>query len=156
MDFTRNDFMEFFRNDEKLNLLSVDDRVEVFSTILTGSSDFTKKLLDEVLCDYGVTNLKVIELNNNVKLNYLYRDSGNYKSFGSAVFSNPDRDDIDLVESIIRDKLIDNQYFYPDKAGIPLLHSCIDSDMWHEYENVELTAEIPTENMSIKEFISRL
>jgi len=34
---TRDDFMNFFRDDEKLNLLSADDRVEVFRTILIGS-----------------------------------------------------------------------------------------------------------------------
>lgn len=86
----------------------------------------------------------------------MYRDSGNYKTFGSAIFSNPDRDDIDLIARILHDKLIDTLYFYPDKAGIPLLHSCIDSDMWHEYENVELTDDTPSEKMSIREFISKL
>jgi len=60
-DITRSDFMEFFRDDEKLNELTVDDRVEIFSQILVGSSDFTKELLDEVLADYGVLNLEVIE-----------------------------------------------------------------------------------------------
>jgi len=57
----RQQFMEFFRDDETLNTLSVEDRVEVFSQVLIGSSDFTKELLDKVLGDYGVTNLAVIE-----------------------------------------------------------------------------------------------
>ena len=48
MEMTRNDFMNFFRNDEKLNELSVEDRVEVFSTILLGSSDFKKELFDKI------------------------------------------------------------------------------------------------------------
>jgi hypothetical protein len=59
---TRDDFMNFFRDDESLNMLSADDRVEVFSTKLTGSSDFTKELFDEILRDYCVSNLKVIEI----------------------------------------------------------------------------------------------
>lgn len=58
---TREDFMNFFRDDEKLNELSVDDRIEVFCTILSGSSDFTKKLLDEILFDYSVPNLEIID-----------------------------------------------------------------------------------------------
>lgn len=58
---TREDFMNFFRDDEKLNELSVDDRIEVFSTILSGSSDFTKKLLDDILFDYSVPNLEIID-----------------------------------------------------------------------------------------------
>jgi len=53
--------MAFFRDDECLNTLSVDDRIEVFSQILLGSSDFTKKLLDEILSDYGVENLEIVD-----------------------------------------------------------------------------------------------
>jgi hypothetical protein len=53
--------MEFFRDTEKLNTLSVDDRIEVFSTILLGSSDFKKELFDEIFIDYSVTHLEIIE-----------------------------------------------------------------------------------------------
>jgi len=60
-NFTREDFMNFFRDDDMLNHLSVDDRIEVFSTILLGSSDFKKELLDEIFSDYGIGHLKVIE-----------------------------------------------------------------------------------------------
>ena len=56
--------MDFFRDNEKLSILSVDDRIEVFSTILLGSSDFKKSLFDEIFSDYGVTNLDVIEVSN--------------------------------------------------------------------------------------------
>ena len=59
---SREDFMNFFRDDEKLNELTVDDRVEIFSYILLGSSDFTKKLLDEILSDYCVENLEIVEI----------------------------------------------------------------------------------------------
>lgn len=58
---TRDDFMEFFRDDESLNTLSVDDRIEVFSTILLGYCDFKKSLFDEILSDYGVEHLEVID-----------------------------------------------------------------------------------------------
>ena len=60
--FTRDDFMNFFRDDEKLNELSPDDRIEVFSTILLGSSDFKKKLFDEIFIDYDISHLEVIEI----------------------------------------------------------------------------------------------
>lgn len=59
---TRQQFMEFFRSEEGYNQLTPDDAVEIFSSVLKGSSDFTKELLDKVLADYGVENLKVIEL----------------------------------------------------------------------------------------------
>ena len=54
---TRDQFMEFFRDDELLNTLSIDDRIEVFSTIMAGSSDFKADLLRSVLADYNVGNI---------------------------------------------------------------------------------------------------
>lgn len=58
---SREDFMKFFRDDEKLNELTVDDRIEIFRTILVGSSDITKELLDDILSDYSVPNLEIID-----------------------------------------------------------------------------------------------
>lgn len=57
----RNQFMNFFRDNDKLNLLSADDRVEIFKTILLGTSDITKQLLDELIIDYCIENIEVIE-----------------------------------------------------------------------------------------------
>ncbi|WP_395051774.1 hypothetical protein [Flavobacterium sp.] len=64
---SREDYMKFFRDTEKLNELTPDDRVEIFRTILLGSSDLTKDLLNEVLGDYCVDNLEIIELENGEK-----------------------------------------------------------------------------------------
>ena len=61
------DFMKFFRDTEKLNELTPDDRVEIFRTILVGSSDITMNLLNDVLGDYCVENLEVIEIKNGEK-----------------------------------------------------------------------------------------
>ena len=58
---TRDEFMEFFRDDEMLNMLSVDDRVEIFLSILLGNLDFTKQLFDTLFSDYEVSHLEVIE-----------------------------------------------------------------------------------------------
>lgn len=58
---TRRQFMDFFRSEEGYDQLTPDDGVELFSSALRGSSDFTKELLDEVLADYGVENLKIVE-----------------------------------------------------------------------------------------------
>lgn len=59
---SREDFMNFFRDDEKLNELTVDDRFEIFTQVLIGSSDITKKNLDELLSDYCVENIEIIEI----------------------------------------------------------------------------------------------
>ena len=63
----KQDFMDFFRDDDKLNSLSTENRIEIFKTILSGSSDFTKQLLEEILIDYNVSNLIILnnEENNN-------------------------------------------------------------------------------------------
>jgi len=61
-NISREDFMAFFRNNEILNTLSPDDRIEIFSTILLGNSDFKKPLFDEIFSDYCVENLEVVEV----------------------------------------------------------------------------------------------
>ncbi len=61
---TRDDFMSFFRDDECLNTLSAADSIEVFSQILIGSSDFTAKLLNDVLSEYCVDHKEVVEYDN--------------------------------------------------------------------------------------------
>lgn len=61
---TKDDFMAFFRDEESLNKLSIDDRIEIFSTILLGSTDFNKKLFDDIFSDYGICHLEIIELKN--------------------------------------------------------------------------------------------
>lgn len=57
----REEFMNYFRDDEKLNELTPEDREEIFRTVLQGSSDITKSLLDDILTDYSVSNLEVID-----------------------------------------------------------------------------------------------
>ncbi len=64
---SKEDFMRFFRDTEKLNELTPDDRIEIFRTILLGSSDFSKDLFDEILADYSVDNLEVVDINNGKK-----------------------------------------------------------------------------------------
>jgi hypothetical protein len=61
-NITRQDFMNFFRDDEQLNKLSADDKIEIFRTILIGSTDITKELWNEIIIDYSVTNFKVIQI----------------------------------------------------------------------------------------------
>ena len=54
-------FMQFFRDTEKLNQLTPEDRIEIFRTVLLGSSDLTKELLNEILRDYSVEHLDVMD-----------------------------------------------------------------------------------------------
>jgi hypothetical protein len=61
---TREDFMKFYRDDEKLNLLTVDDRIEIFSQILLGQSDFTLELFEDLFSNYDIAHMKIIEVKN--------------------------------------------------------------------------------------------
>ena len=61
---TRNHFMAFFRNDDKLQTLSADDRIEIFLRVLPGGSDITLDLLDELLSDYQVNKLQISPIKN--------------------------------------------------------------------------------------------
>jgi hypothetical protein len=62
-EMTRENFMSFFRNDEQLNTLSNDDKIEIFTQIISGGSDLTKELLEGILADYSVSHLKIIDKN---------------------------------------------------------------------------------------------
>ncbi len=72
---TRQDFMDFFRDEEKLNELSVEDRLEIFQFIMLGSGDFTKELLERILIDYSVPNLHVIDAETDKCLNVYKKTS---------------------------------------------------------------------------------
>lgn len=81
----------------------------------------------------------------NIKISYFYRDSGNYKKFHSVIFLNPDGIGLAELESLIRDKLIDDQFFYPAEWGLPEFFTeyadfRIDPT-WHEFEALEYTDE---------------
>lgn len=98
----------------------------------------------------------------NLKFEYLYRDSGNFKNWGEITFSNPNRvnplEAMKMAESV----LIDRMYFYANKAKLPDLHFAdYDEDLdhgWHEASGFEFTAEETNDakKRSIEEFIEDL
>ncbi|GAB3922934.1 hypothetical protein [Mucilaginibacter myungsuensis] len=81
----------------------------------------------------------------NIKFNYLYRDAGNYKTFGSVMFADPDHLSLQELEARIRSKLIDGQWFYAGEWQVPDLHTHPwDEELdhgFHEFESLELTEE---------------
>ena len=98
----------------------------------------------------------------NVKFNYLYRDAGNYKEYGSVVFAAPNKIDLADYDRKIRDALIDREFFVAETVSIPYLIKLpwdeeIDHS-WHEYEGLEFTNEPCDDqtNRGIDIFISTL
>lgn len=75
-----------------------------------------------------------------IRFNYLHRDSGNWKKFGSKLFSNPDQLSLEEIENKIRQNLIDREYFYPDQVGIIKFkfHRYLNDYSWYEFESIEV------------------
>lgn len=84
----------------------------------------------------------------NIKFNYLYRDAGNYKSFGAVILANPNNFTLQQAEELIRPKLIDGTWFYASQWQVPDLHiHNWDNDLdhtFHEFDSLEYTSEQPT------------
>jgi hypothetical protein len=98
----------------------------------------------------------------NVRFEYLYRDAGNFKSWGEVVFSNPRNLDAKVIAKMAESLLLDRSYFVATKVRLPDLHFPdfnheLDHD-WHEAQSFELTADGPSdeEHRSIEEFVESL
>jgi len=76
----------------------------------------------------------------NIRFNYLYRDSGNYKKFGHKDYSNPEELTLEEAEKQLREQLISTEFFYPEHASIPRFrfHRYLCNYSWYEFENLEL------------------
>lgn len=61
--YDRDDFMNFLRDESKLDQLTREERTEVFRNALVGSSDFTKEVFEELFKKYGIEGLEVMEDN---------------------------------------------------------------------------------------------
>ena len=93
-----------------------------------------------------------------IRLNYLYRDAGNYKEYGEMIFTNKDSKSIEEIELVLRKNLIEGEFFIPEKWNIPRLSfenylPELDHD-YHEFESLELTNESSTENCDISSLLN--
>ena len=113
--------------------------------------------LDKFLERFGLGELST-ELN--IKLNYRYRDAGNYKQFGSVVFSNPNRLSIEKATKLIQEKLISEEFFSPQDWNLPSLHfHHFDPELdheYHEFERWEETYEKIDHPKDVQEFIKQI
>lgn len=98
----------------------------------------------------------------NIKLSYLYRDAGNYKKFGSVVFSNQQPIQLQKIEDAIKASLIEGKYFIASKWRLPDLYfkesewkEELDHD-WREYESIEETEDVSTDGRDIGEFLQHI
>jgi hypothetical protein len=95
----------------------------------------------------------------NVRFEYLYRDAGNYKKRGAVIFRGAEGSDLSALDSQIRQRLIDQTYFYPEKVGIPKLdldelgHDDEMDVTWNEYLGLNFTSDGPSDRRTILEVI---
>ena len=84
----------------------------------------------------------------NIRMDYLYRDAGNYKSWGAIVVPNaPEPLALDQIEASARASLIDGAWFVAAAADLPDLRGeewdeDLDHD-WHELHGFAETEALP-------------
>lgn len=93
----------------------------------------------------------------NIKFSYMYRDFSNYKKHNEIVFSNSNNKSIEEVANIIKEHLIDGEWFYASEWKVPDLHfdnwDFEDDHFLHEFHSIEETDEASINNDTIDNFI---
>jgi hypothetical protein len=100
----------------------------------------------------------------NVRFDYLYRDGGNYKSWGAVVFSNPDLLPLQVIDSYLRLGFDQDGLFIADQIQIPEVFLFLtgnftsDDHCFHEYDHVELTEDAPDDSQgrTIAQFLEQV
>lgn len=84
----------------------------------------------------------------NVKLEYMYRDAGNYKRYGEVIFGNKNGISISTVKNVILSNLIEGEWFQPTLWNLPDLHfDDWDDELdvpYHEFISIVETMEQAT------------
>lgn len=91
-----------------------------------------------------------------LKFDYCYRDAANYKNFGSQLYRNPVNLDVNFILAIIRQHLIDDEWFSPEKWKVPALYfKNYDFDPsldhgWHEFVAIYECSAFEGETLDIQ------
>ena len=97
----------------------------------------------------------------NIKFNYLYRDAGNYKSWGKVIYANPDALPLNEIEKRLRQAFDQETYFIADQIGLAemFFEGFTDDDhCYHEFCSVESTEKDTTDSLrrTIKSFVEQV
>ena len=96
----------------------------------------------------------------NILFEYLYRDAGNNKKWGEVIFTNMNNVDRSLLESKLKEGLIDGEFFVGEKSRLPKLEFlAVDFELdhdWYEFHSLEEThrPQNDEEGRDIREFIN--
>lgn len=93
----------------------------------------------------------------NIRVNYMYRDAGNNKLRGFAIFSNNHHLTLCQVADFVLASFIKGKWFDPELCGIErLVFERHDFDLdheWHEIDDVRLTNDLTTVSTDIADFL---
>lgn len=100
----------------------------------------------------------------NIKFIYLYRDGGNYKSWGDVVFSNTDEMTPSAVTFALQRAFMQDGLFVAHQIHLPEVQLYCTGDLtpddhcFHEFDSVELTVNPPNDRVgrSISEFLNEV
>lgn len=96
----------------------------------------------------------------NFKFEYLHRDEGNYKLFGSFYLGNKNGITLKNAKILVKEKLIDGEFFYPQDLGIGVFpeHSGVLNpfDGWYEFEKISEVNQKNKIDLEFEVFIRRL
>ena len=98
----------------------------------------------------------------NIKVNYLYQDGANYKSWGNVIFANPDILTLDEIENRLANAFLPEKLFIAHQISIPEKFLFLEGKFtkfdhcYHEFDHVEFCEENPTDNLnrSISDFLN--
>ena len=98
---------------------------------------------------------------NRIKFNYLYRDGGNYKSWGEVVFSNPENLTVNEIEEKLHHTFLPDNQFIASQISIPEKFLFENGQFtkhdhcFHEFDCVEICQENSTDVLgrSITDFL---
>jgi len=88
----------------------------------------------------------------------MYRDGANYKNHSEVIFTNPENISLEEAEKIIRQKLIDETWFYVDQWHLKDMHfKTWDNEIdhtWHEFVWLEYTDQPAAQSQTWSEFVA--
>lgn len=89
---------------------------------------------------------------NNLEINYLYRDSGNYKKHTTVVVANPEQHSPEAVKEALRRHFAAEQvwpdilHFQPERLGWPTAYFCDHDETGNDLNLHEIEAITPTDD----------
>jgi hypothetical protein len=96
----------------------------------------------------------------NIKMTYLYRDGGNYKTWQEVVFTNRSGKTVEQLTDLIKQRLISGRFFAKSLAPVPFeypdSHDPELDHAWLEFDSFEEVDEVATVSLDIDEFVASL